>query len=675
MRGEDSSREAGQAPGLTIKLFGGMTILDRRGASFLPRSRKTRAIVALLVLSAPKPVLRPRLTGLLWSQREKEQARASLRQAVHELQEALGPTWGRIFLAERHHLSMDLRGVAVDALAASEPGASRTGLLELFQDGFLEDLAGLDPSFDSWLRQERQRLLATARLAGEAMLRESSGRDAEIDAARALLRIDSSHDTAWRSLIMNHIDAGDRAAALFAWEQWREAAGFAPEDPLPDDMADIHDRIRASPVRPPPGSPRRNGLPQVPRGVSDSVGQRPAGETRRGRLRLGIREMRVLGQDVDRALAVGLKEEITTALSRFRWISCVSDPILIAAGDNGPPWAGEAMDLILEGTIQRGGARLRITVRLLDMRGGGEVIWANRFDRGVLDVLTIQDEVAAAIVAQVDPVLLIREGEHAAHRSRRTFSPRDLVLQAIPAIYRLDRNGFNAAGDMLESALRSDPATTEALAWYAYWHLFQVGQGWAPDPDAATARAAALADQAVAADPNDARALTLAGHVRGFLMKRPWEATVLHDRAIALNPNLAIAWCFSGFALSYLGDHETAIARMRQAIALSPSDPHLFFFQAAIMMPHLLRGEFETAVEAGREAIELNPWFTSSLKGYLAALGHLGRETEATGVLTRLLKLEPNFTVQDAIRRSPMIRHEDVECYAEGLRRAGLPEG
>src|SRR6185312_7773585 len=137
----------------------------------------------------------------------------------------------------------------------------------------------------------------------------------------------------------------------------------------------------------------------------------------------------------------------------------------------------------------------------------------------------------------------------------------------------------------------------------------------ASDPEAATNRAGQLADSAVAMDPNDARALTLAGHVRGFLMKRPSEAAVLHDRALSLNPNLALAWCFSGFASCYQGDQATALARMRQAIVLSPSDPHLFFFLTAISMPHLLSGEYREAAAAGRKAIELNPWFSSSLKG------------------------------------------------------------
>jgi DNA-binding SARP family transcriptional activator/TolB-like protein len=674
IRQNEHSSESSAGAGLMIRLFGGMAIQDSRGADYLPRSRKTRAMVAMLTLTAPRPVQRSQITALLWSRRENEQARASLRQSVHELQETLRTAWNHIVMAERHTLSLDLRGVTVDAIAANLPAAPRNELLTMFQGGFLEDLGGLDPAFDMWLAKERLRLRGLAKIAGEAFLRERHVDTETIAAARALLRIDRAHDGAWRALIQAHLEGNDRAAARFACEQWRDAMGLAQDQTPPADMAAFLARIRGGPEdrSPPWHHVSENTL------VPSSAPRKSLEEPRQPGLRLGIREMRVIGPDVDRALSAGLAEELTTALSRFRWISCVSGSSLGAisgeAGDANVRWSDIGLDLILDGTIQRGGDRLRITVRLLDLRAGGSVIWANRFEHAAGDALTVQDGVAAAIVAQVDPVLLIREGELAAARVPRGVSARELVLQAVPAIYRLDRVSFRAAGDLLEAALLAEPSNVDALAWFAYWHLFLVGQGWASDPEAAISRAALLADSAVAMDPNDARALTLAGHVRGFLMKRPSEATVLHERAISLNPNLALAWCFSGFALSYLGDQKTALARMDKAILLSPSDPHLFFFQAAVIMPHLLRGEYEEAAMAGRKAIELNPWFSSSFKGHLAALGLLGCIEEAAGVMARLLKLEPKFTVRDAIRRSPMNLPADVERYAEGLRRAGLPE-
>jgi hypothetical protein len=91
-------------------------------------------------------------------------------------------------------------------------------------------------------------------------------------------------------------------------------------------------------------------------------------------------------------------------------------------------------------------------------------------------------------------------------------------------------------------------------------------------------------------------------------------------------------------------------------------------------MPHFLRGDLETAVTVGRRAVELNPGCSSTYKGYLATLGHLCHEQEAIRGMTRLLRLEPGFSIKSATERSPMMRCDDLALYAEGLRRAGLRE-
>jgi tetratricopeptide (TPR) repeat protein len=187
-------------------------------------------------------------------------------------------------------------------------------------------------------------------------------------------------------------------------------------------------------------------------------------------------------------------------------------------------------------------------------------------------------------------------------------------------------------------------------------------------------RARQLAERAVALDPSDARALTIAGHVRAFLHHQVDEAIQLHERALSLNPNLSLAWMFSGMAQSYAGHHEEAIRRIHKARRLSPFDPHSFAFDMALMIPHLARGEYQIAMELGRRATALNPGFSSTQKGYLSALGHLGRTEEQAVVRERLLRLEPSFSVREALLRSPLLREDDRLRYAEGLRLAGLPE-
>jgi hypothetical protein len=94
----------------------------------------------------------------------------------------------------------------------------------------------------------------------------------------------------------------------------------------------------------------------------------------------------------------------------------------------------------------------------------------------------------------------------------------------------------------------------------------------------------------------------------------------------------------------------------------------------ALVMPFLLTGEFEIAAQMGRRARTAHPGFSSTHKGLLAALGNLGLADEAATTREELFALEPRFSVQEAIIRSPLLRQEDLDRYAEGLRLAGIPE-
>ena len=655
------------SPAVRVTLFGRMRAEDATGQSVLPRSRKTRALLAVLVLSPNRTVLRSRITALLWSLREKEQGRASLRQSVHELHLALSAADPRLLRADRNHLALSNDRFWVDALVFTSATPSRPEPLDLFRQPLLEDLQGLDPAFDRWLANQSERLTELARTIGETILREQRKQEDILQASGQLLRIDGAHEAAWQAAIGVHLARGDRSAALAAYENCRTALARDRQlEPSQETKALVeHFRNRTFSPREAPRQERREDT----RRNSNSNGRD---------VRLGVVPLRRIEPGTEDAVAFALVEEIIIALSKFRWITCVAN---VARGDA----AGEGrqdcscrqpynLDFILDGTIQRCGNRVRIIARLSELRTGGTVVWTRRFDRCATDVFELQDEIAAETAAQIDTALLLWEGERA--RSRRFTDPDalDLMLEAIPSIYRLDQKGFHDAGELLEASLGIDPGNARAHAWLAYWNMFLVGQGWAQDVPAATARAAEVAERAVRLDPQDARAVTLAGHVRGFLGKRPEEAQALHDRAIALNPNLALAWCFSGLAHSYQGNHAEATRRMQQAQRLSAHDPHAFFFVTAQIMPNLLLGEYETAATIGRQAFALNPEFSSCLKGQLAALGHLGREQEAAEIRERLLMVEPDFCVRDATARSPMMRSQDVARYADGLRRAGLPE-
>ncbi len=377
-------------------------------------------------------------------------------------------------------------------------------------------------------------------------------------------------------------------------------------------------------------------------------------------------------------LGTGLAEEITSALARFRWMFLVSSSSLarFAAQTRDETAIRRAFDIhfLLDGTVQRVPGRLRIAMRLLDLRAGSQVVWSRRFDRQAEDLLVLQDEIAAEVVAQIDPEILLIESQRVASRPVADASAYDLLLRALALIDRLERPLFMQAGDLLRQAIALEPDYAAAHAWYAWWHVLLVGQDWAKDPSAGITQAGLLAERAINLDPQDAKALSIAGHVRAYLHHRLREAIALHERALALNPNLAMAWGLSGVAFAYMGELDEAERRLRRYKKLSPLDPHSFFFDTGLCFVALLKRDDATAAAIGRSVSEMNPAFSGACKPYLAALGHLGLKDEANSLRDRLMSIEPEFTVRKFLSTCPFEREEHRSRYAEGLRRAGVAE-
>lgn len=674
--------------------------------NILPTGRKTRALLAILALSSPRPVLRSKLAELLWSRRPEEQARASLRQEIHRLLEALNPVGNQIMAVQRDHLTLRPGTVWVDVEEVLRASISKPQALSLLDGELLEDLDGVDPSFDQWLAGERERLRDRARTLAETLLREKDDPETVIPAAQQLLVIDRTHEGAWRALMRAYAGRGERGMAIQAYERCRSVLTDMLDAQPSDETQRLLAEIRASnptPVRAPlpaPSPPSRGESRPEPRPVqreprfdaridnrepraeSRDVRNSDRGDTRsstRGGARVGVLPLQMIGTtEAEAYLSTGLADEITSALARFRWIFLVSSSSLAryATQTRDEMQIRRAFDIhfLLDGTIQRVGERLRINLRLLDLRMGNQMVWSQRFDRAASDLLTLQDEVAAEVVAQIDPEILLIESQRVTARPSHDAGAYDLVLRAMPLISRLDKPLFMEAGELLRRAIEAEPDYAAAHAWFAYWQMFLVGQGWADAPREVMAEAGRLAERAITLDPQDAKALTIAGHVRAFLHHRLREAIALHERALMLNPNLAMAWNLSGVAFAYLGDLPEAERRVARYKQLSPFDPQAYFYDTARIIIALLKRAHEHAVEIGREVSQMNPAFSAACKPYLAALGHLGANSEAESVRARLLEIEPEFSIERFIAASPFERGEDREHYVRGLRLAGIRE-
>jgi tetratricopeptide (TPR) repeat protein len=248
------------------------------------------------------------------------------------------------------------------------------------------------------------------------------------------------------------------------------------------------------------------------------------------------------------------------------------------------------------------------------------------------------------------------------------------VLRALALFGRMERGSFMQAGELLRRAIEMEPDHIPAHAWLAYWQLLAVDQAWTRDSKAAMAEAGRLAERAVMLDPQDAKALCIAGHVRASMHHRLREALALHERALRLNPNLTMGWSLSGLACAYLGDLDEAGRRLQRYKTLAPLDPHAFMLDLGLIVVALLRQDFEAAVAAGRSAVEMQPSFVPAYKPYLAALGHLRQAGEVERIRQRLLALEPGFSLQRSREANLFERPEHQELFAAGLRLAGIKE-
>jgi TolB-like protein/DNA-binding SARP family transcriptional activator len=630
---------------LRLTLFGRMDAWSLTSDRVLPRGRKARAALALLALRAADPeaapIPRAELSATLWSRVPDEQARASLRQAILELSHALSPCGEGLLQVERDRIRLVHGLFWADAAAALAATPDRPEAASLAAQPLLPELRGLDPALDRVLAAEQARMSDHAMGVARTALAAAADGEARLAAVTRLFDLDPAAAEAAIALLSGLAAAGRMTEALDAHRRHRAVLAARGASPL----AEV-ERIAAGLGRPGP----RPAPPVLPR---------------RG-VRIGVRPLTLLGEETPAHLAEALSVEIAGSLARFRWLF-VADAVSLAASDA----AARGLDVLLSGSVQRAGGRVRLSLRLADAGPQGRLLWSERLDADATDLLALQDEAAARVVARLDPELLLIESRRAAERRIADPDAYDLLLRAIPALSRLDRGEFLGAGTALEDAARRDPGFAAIHAWRAYWHLLLVGQGWAEDHAVALAEADACAARAVALDPSDAQAITIRGHVRAYLHHAPEEGLALHRRALALNPNLAMAWVFAALADSYCGRHEAALVALDRYRALAPAHPLAFFFDAARPIALLFSGrEAEAAAEAERVAA-LNPAFSSALRIWLCALGLLGRD--GADVRGRLLAIEPRTTVADCLRRAPLTAR-DRERYAEGLRRAGLPE-
>ncbi len=639
-----------------LRLIGPMGAWSVTGKDVLPRTPKARALLAVTALTSPRPAMRAWLSDLLWSDKPGYVARAFLRQELHRLQEALSPA-GDILLTTRDQVSIRPGMVWLDAHEVRSATLARPTALALLDGELLEGLNDIDPAFDHWLTKMREHDRDRARDLAEVLMGARPSPADIIPAAWRLLRIDRTHEGGWRALMRAHAALGEAANALQAFAMCRQALAEHRDTVPSTETAALADRLRHEPPHATHEAPAANS----------GIG----GQSHREKPGVGVSPMRELGMPPDRAVPPngGLDTLFAAALARSAWLRVSG---VEAGGASRGNHTGKRNDFQVDGSIIRGPRSLRVTMRLLDPRAGDRVIWVHHFARETTDLASVQHEIAGQAASMIEHELLMTEARRFTDDPADDASAYELMIRSLPRIRRLERDGFMQAGTWLARAIAREPDYPYTYIIFALWQVLLAGQGWSEDRAETTSRAVELVERAIELDPESTRAYSVAGHIRAKLGCAPREAIALHDRALTVNPDLPMAWGLSAITHVYLGEFDEAERRHGRYKATLPHDPLGFMYDASITAARLLRHDHLGAVASGRAVTQTNPHFSEGYKPYLAALGHLGQDEEAETVLGRLRRIEPEFSLERFLDRSPLHMPADRDHYVEGLRRAGV---
>jgi TolB-like protein len=481
-----------------------------------------------------------------------------------------------------------------------------------------------------------------------------------------MLFLDPLNEKAWRAVMRAYADQGDPRAAIEAFEQCRDVLRNEIDAEPSADTRNLLENIRDAKA----GSPRTIAT------------ERPAGpewDAPRVGPRVGVLPLDCGWLPPEEAfLGPAIARAIIARLCRFFRIAVTGADALAGfardADDTAAIRRALGIDYLLRGTIQHDRDRLRVSLRLLDLRAEDRVVWADRFDRQVGDLEAAQNGIAAEAVARVEPELQIIEALRNQPPSRAEPTANELLISSIAPMLRMERAGFMLAGQNLARGVALEPNFCDVHSWYSFWHVLLVSQGWTAEPRQALRRGGELADRAVALNPVAVRALTIRGllhALQGFALS---EAAALYDRALEINPNLAMTWALSAVNCFNMGDIEEAQRRYDTYKTLSPHHRLAFFLDALFAPIHVVRRDYQAAITTGNAVMQLNPGFSAGYKPYLAALGHLRHHDEAAALLRRLLTIEPNFTVARFMQTTSMRRQSDRDHFMEGLRLAGVPD-
>jgi TolB-like protein/Tfp pilus assembly protein PilF len=518
---------------------------------------------------------------------------------------------------------------------------------------------------EQFVTSHRRSLSDQAQVLAERLSKHDDADDEMLDCAQALagrlLQSNPASEEAHRALMRIHLRRGRTNAALRQFAQCKEALRRELRTEPDVESRRLFNSIQSS-------DSDEGALPADRPAVANGAGVYPS---------IAIMPFDNLGDAPDAYFADGVVEEITSTLSRIR-------DFFVIARQSTFTFKGRFVDVrevgrelgaayVVEGTVRRGGDRLRISVQLVDAVTRAQ-LWSDRYEGAATEIFAFQDQIAAQVAGALKPAIRHAEIEAAQRKPPTSLKAYDQVMRAFPKLWGQNASAINEAIPILRDALRIDPQYGRAHALLAWCHALNATYLWTADPECDIEAARRAVDATKGLIDDDPTALTAAGAATGFCGDQE-GASVLLEQALALDPNNAWAWARWGWTGVYRAQPQQALERFEKAMKLSPLDPFAFNTRMGMASALACSGRPADAVAIARDVTKRHPDVTWANRQLAAWAGMAGDLETARSAARKLLAANPDFTIRRYLA-IPGFREmgEYFDRMVQGLRAAGLPE-
>jgi len=369
----------------------------------------------------------------------------------------------------------------------------------------------------------------------------------------------------------------------------------------------------------------------------------------------------------------GLYMDIMTSLVKISNLFLIGEASMFTYKEN-PVTINElghqlGVSHVLEGGVRKAGNRVRVNVQLIETSNGRR-IWAERFDRQLDDLFTIQDEISEEIVTALDVKLVTGEWARRVRKALRTAAARECFYRGWASMFGSTKQDIEDSQRMFEETIRLEPETATGYDMAAWAHWMAVSRGYSDSAEKSLEKATELARKAMSLDPE------ATGFPR-LIMANVWLLKGKHDlamveieKAFNVRPGCGGVHAVKANILNYIGRPAEAIELAKRAIRITPVFP--MYFPTILARAYYLCNRNEEAIAVANEILNRSQYDLEAHLLLVYANAATDRMKIAQQAVRNIIRIKPEFTLEEYAKSQPYRDPLILKKIIHMLQTAGL---